>query len=58
MRGYKIWGVSPSVCSMKLKIIYGLKMSKTANLDTISIHIHLLNCIMYIVGGYSQGGRS
>ena len=39
--GYKIGGVSLPTHGVKLKIIYGSKMSKTANLDTISIHIHM-----------------
>ena len=37
MCGYRMQGVFLLTCSMKLKIIYGLKMSKTADLDTISI---------------------
>ena len=39
--------VSLPACSAKLKVIYGSKISKTANLDTISIHIH-----MYYVYGW------
>ena len=45
--GYKIGDVSPPARSTKLKRIYGSKMSKTANLDTISIHIP-----MYYVYGW------
>ena len=56
MCGYKIHDVSPPTRSVKLKIICGSKMSKTANLDTISVHIHMLNCIMYMVGSYTLKG--
>ena len=47
MCGYKIGYVSPPMGSAKLKRIYGSKTSKTANLDTISIHIP-----MYYVHGW------
>ena len=57
MCGYKMGDVSPPARSAKLKIIYGSKTSKTAYLDTISIQIFTSTCIMYMVGGYSQGGR-
>ena len=40
----------------KLKIMYGSKTNKTANLDTISIQIFTSMCIMYLIGGYSHGG--
>ena len=53
--------VSPA-SSVKLKIIYRLKISKTANLVTISIQkFYIYNKYIYIqvlcimVGGYSQG---
>ena len=48
MCGYnvKIGDVSPAR-NAKLKIIYGSRTSKTADTDTISIHIH-----MYYVYGW------
>ena len=46
MCGYKIGDVSPPARSAKLKRIYGSKTNKTANLDTISIHIP----IYYVYG--------
>ena len=61
MYGYKMGDVSPPAHNAKLKIIYGSKMNETANLDTTSIHIHIyihnVLYIMYMVGGYSLGGR-
>ena len=53
MCGYKMGDVAPPVHSMKLKIIYGSKTSKTTYLDTISIQIFYIH--MYY-GGYSQKG--
>ena len=48
--GYKMGGVSAPVRSAKLKIIYGSKTSKTADLDTISIQILYIH--MYYVYGW------
>ena len=33
----RMWDVSPTVCSVKLQLIYGLKMSKTAAFDTSTV---------------------
>ena len=57
MCGYKMENVSSPTHSSKLKIIYGSKMSKTADLDTIPIqifYIHMYYRYMYMVGGYSH----
>ena len=43
--------MSPTTRSVKLQLIHGLKMSKTAALDT-----HRLNLVDILRGGYSQGG--
>ena len=53
----KMGYVSPPTHSVKLKIIYGHKVSKTADLDTISIQFFFTStCIMYMVGGYFREG--
>ena len=44
----------PPAQSAKLKIMYGLKMSKIADLNTSTIQT--FNMYMYDVCGYSQGG--
>ena len=33
----RMWDVSPTMRSTKLQLIYGLKMSKTAALDTFTV---------------------
>ena len=33
----RMWDVSPTARSAKLSLIYGLKMSKTATLDTFTV---------------------
>ena len=45
-------GVCPPAQSAKLKIIYGLKVSKIADLDVFS----KVTRIVYMVGGYPRGG--
>ena len=46
--GYKMGDMSPPMRSAKLKIIYGSKTSKTADLDTISIQIFYIHmCYVY-----------
>lgn len=47
--------MTPPPHSMKLQIIYGLKMSETADLDTFTIQT-CISCIACMVGSYSQGG--
>ena len=34
-----MWDVSPTLRSAKFQLIYGLKMSKTAALDTFTVYI-------------------
>ena len=40
------------VQNMNLKIVYGLKTSKTADLDVIFFIFYTSTCIMFMVGGY------
>ena len=51
--------VSPTACSVKLQLVYGLKMSKTAALDTFTIQtFYMYMYCMY--GGWllSRGAAS
>ena len=47
--------MSPTARSTKFQLIYGLKMSKTATLDTKSFTCAWITCVD---GGYSQGEAS
>ena len=51
----KCWmgNMFPNARSAKLQIVCRLNMSKTAVLDT---KLFRCTCIVYMIGGYSQGG--
>ena len=49
--------MTPPPHSVKLQIIYGLKMSETADLDTFTIQT-CISCTACMVGSYSQGGET
>ena len=51
----KMGCVSPPTRSVKLKIIYGYKVSKTADLDTISIQFFYIH-VYYVYGWWLLSG--
>ena len=54
----RMWDVSPTVRSAKLQLIYGLKMSKTAALDTFTVYKVFYFCMYCMYGWWllSRGG--
>ena len=50
----RVWDVSPTTRSAKLQLIYGLKMSKTATLDTHCLLVHVLH--VWMVATLKGGG--
>ena len=48
----------PNAHSVKLLIVYGLSMSKTATFDTFTIQLFTCTYIAHMVSGYSQGGAA
>ena len=51
-----MWDVSPTTHSMKLQLVYGLRMCKTATLDTFTGHSNFVHVVrIWIVAALKEG---